>query len=214
MSDITASTASGRGNRTLIIAIGASAVLFVGIASMVSYNGLISQSEQVNQSYAQVQNVYQRQADLIPNLVATVKGYATHEKNTFVETAEARASAFKAAGIGTVDPSKMANDPELQKRMIETQASAMAATRSLITAVSENNPTLQASEQFTTLAKELEGSQNRITVERQRNQKAVQMYNTQVRTFPRSIIADLAGFQPIPYYTATADAQSAPQVKF
>jgi LemA protein len=188
--------------------------ILIGVGLVSSYNGLTAENEAVNQSYAQVQNVYQRQADLIPNMVATVKGYATHEKNTFVETAEARANAFKLADVGSLDPSKMANDPELQKKMIEAQAAAMASAHSLITAISESNPSLQASTQFTTLAKELEGSQNRITVERMRNQQAVQKYNTMVRVCPRCIIANLTGFTPKPYYAASDAAQTAPEVKF
>lgn len=174
------------------------------------YNGLISGDENVRQTYAQVQNVMQRQADLIPNLVETVKGYAAHESKTLTQVTEARS---KLSTVARMDPEKLAANPELQKQLIEAQAAAQQAMVSL-NAVREAYPQLQANQNFQTLMAELAGSQNRITVERRKNQLAVQDYNIKTRSAVSGFIARQHGFEAKPYFEATATAQNAPQVRF
>lgn len=174
------------------------------------YNGLVSSDERVSQSYAQVQNVMQRQADLIPNLVETVKGYAAHENKTLTQVTEARS---KLAAIARMDPEKLAANPELQKQLIEAQAASQQAMISL-NAVKEAYPQLQANQNFQTLMAELAGSQNRITVERRNNQLAVQAYNVQTRTVISGFVAQRHGFTAKPYFEASTTAQVPPQVKF
>jgi LemA protein len=186
-------------------------VVLVMLWYIATYNSLISQREHVNQTFAQVQIVTNRQAELIPNLVATVKGYAAHEQDTQIGTAEARASAFKTANA--IDPGKLASDPDLQKKVIEAQAAMAASARSLITAVSESNPNLKANENFMALQNELEGSQNRIAVERRRNQQAVQEYNIAIQGFFTSIVAGNR-YPILAYYEAPASAQITPVVNF
>jgi LemA protein len=177
---------------------------------LTSFNGLVRMDEAVQNSYAQVQNVMQRQADLIPNLVETAKGYAGHENKTLVGVSEARS---KISAVAKMDPEKIAKDPELQKRLIEAQQTMQ---RSLVelNAVRESYPQLQANENFRALMSELAGSVNRITVERMRNQQMVRDYNAAVKTFPRRLVASAAGFEPRPYFQASETAQAAPQVKF
>jgi len=184
--------------------------IILALFAMAKYNTFVGLEEKVNQTYSQVQNVMQRQADLIPNLVETVKGYAAHENKTFTMVAEARS---KLTAVGKMDPAKLANDPELQKKLIEAQQAANQAMISL-NAVKEAYPQLQANENFKSLMAELAGSQNRITVERMANQKAVQEYNQTVRVVPGALVAGLFGFKTKPYFQADDGAQKAPQVKF
>jgi LemA protein len=175
-----------------------------------SFNGLVRMDENVQNSYAQVQNVMQRQADLIPNLVETAKGYAGHENKTLVGVTEARS---KLTAVAKMDPEKLAKDPDLQRQLIEAQQSMQKSVVEL-NSVREAYPQLQANDNFKMLMAELSGSVNRITVERMRNQQSVRDFNAEVRTFPRTLIAGLGGFTPKPYFTASETAQSAPQVKF
>lgn len=182
----------------------------VGLWAMTSFNGLTRLDQDVQRSYAQVQNVMQRQADLIPNLVETAKGYAGHENKTLIGVTEARS---KLSAVARLDPEKLAKDPELQKQLIQAQADMQRSMMDL-NAVREAYPQLQANTNFQTVMAELAGSQNRITVERQRNQHSVQEYNQAVLVFPRRIIASASGYQPRPYFQASEIAQSAPQVKF
>jgi len=177
------------------------------------YNGLVSSDEAVRQTYAQVQNVMQRQADLIPNLVETVKGYAAHENKTLTEVTEARS---KLSAVARLDPAKLAGDPELQKKLIEAQAAMGQAINGInATVTKEAYPQLQANENFKTLMAELSGSQNRIAVERRRNQLAVQAYNLKTRTALSGLVAQRHGFDPKPYFEASTAAQAGPpQVKF
>lgn len=182
----------------------------VALWAMTSFNGLTRLDQDVQRSYAQVQNVMQRQADLIPNLVETAKGYAGHENKTLVGVTEARS---RLSAVAKMDPEKLAKDPELQKQLIQAQAEMQRSIMDL-NAVREAYPQLQANSNFQTVMAELAGSQNRITVERQRNQHSVQDYNQAVLVFPRRILASLAGYQPRPYFQASEVAQSTPQVKF
>jgi LemA protein len=186
------------------------AVTVLGLWALSSVNGLIGLDQSVQLSYAQVQNVMQRQADLIPNLVETAKGYAGHENKTLVGISEARS---KLSAVAKMDPEKLAKDPELQKQLIEAQ-NGMKNSLIELNAVREAYPQLQANSNFQTLMAELAGSQNRITVERRRNQQVVQEYNRAVLVFPRRILASLGGFTPKPYFQASDAAQSAPQIKF
>lgn len=189
----------------------ASAVMaLIALWALSSFNGLVSLDQGVQQSYAQVQNVMERQAELIPNLVETAKGYAGHENKTLVGVSEARS---KLSAVAKMDPEKLAKDPELQKQLIQAQNDMQKSIVEL-NSVREAYPQLQANTNFQTVMAELSGSQNRITIERQRNQKAVQSYNQAVLVFPRRILASIGGYQPRPYFQASDSAQSAPVVKF
>ena len=172
-----------------------------------SYNGLVSLDEQVKSSWSQVENVYQRRADLIPNLVETVKGYASHEKETFIAVTEARS---KAAGSVSSD---VVNNPEKFKAFQESQAQLSSALSRLLVVV-EKYPDLKANENFLSLQSQLEGTENRITVERGRYNEVAQMFNTKLRTFPNNIIASMFGFTSKEYFKAEEGAQKAPSVMF
>ncbi len=162
------------------------------------YNGLVRKDVMVSERWGQVQNVLQRRADLIPNLVQSVKGYAAHEKEIFEHVADARA---KLAGARTPEEAMKAN------------AEVTSALSRLLVVV-ENYPQLKADRTFPRLMDELAGAENRIAVERMRYNEAIQAYNTGVRTFPSSIVARLAGFAVKPFFEADAKAQEAPKVDF
>lgn len=190
------------------IAAGVAALAVFAYWSM--YQGLVGSEENVRFTYSQVQNVMQRQADLIPNLVETVKGYAQHESATLTKVTEARS---KLSAVAKMDPEKLAANPELQKQLIEAQAAANQAMLSL-NVVKEAYPQLQANANFQTLMAELSGSQNRITVERMRSQRAVQDFNLRTRSAITGVVARTHGFEAKPYFEAAATAQSAPVVRF
>ena len=172
-----------------------------------SYNGLVKDQESVETAWAQVENVYQRRADLIPNLVETVKGYAKHEQETLEGVIEARANATKV----TIDPSKMT--PEDLKKYQEAQGEVTNALSRLI-AVSESYPDLKANQNFLELQNQLEGTENRITVERNKFNEVARTYNTKRRTFPTNIIAGIFNFEEKPYFQAQEGADKAPKVDF
>jgi len=172
-----------------------------------SYNGLVKDQESVETAWAQVENVYQRRADLIPNLVETVKGYAKHEQETLEGVIEARANATKV----TIDPSKMT--PEDLKKYQEAQGEVTNALSRLI-AVSESYPDLKANQNFLELQNQLEGTENRITVERNKFNEVARTYNTKRRTFPTNIIAGIFNFDEKPYFQAQEGADKAPKVDF
>lgn len=172
-----------------------------------SYNGLVKDQESVETAWAQVENVYQRRADLIPNLVETVKGYAKHEQETLEGVIEARANATKV----TIDPSKMT--PEDLKKYQEAQGEVTNALSRLI-AVSESYPDLKANQNFLELQNQLEGTENRITVERNKFNEVAREYNTKRRTFPTNIIAGIFNFGEKPYFQAQEGADKAPKVDF
>lgn len=173
-------------------------VLILVLFSVSRYNSLVTKSEAVDNGWAQVENVLQRRADLIPNLVETVKGYASHEKEVFENVAEARA---KLAGARGPAAAGQANG-ELSS----------ALTRLL--AISENYPQLKANENFTRLQDELAGTENRIAVERKRYNDAVRDYNQSIKRFPNNFFAGTFGFGAKEYFQAEAGAQKVPQVKF
>ncbi|WP_059369530.1 LemA family protein [Treponema endosymbiont of Eucomonympha sp.] len=174
-----------------------------------SYNQMVSLGESVDSRWAQVENQYQRRLDLIPNLVATVKGYAAHETDVFTRVAEARA---KAGGVMQVS-SDILSDPDAFRRFQQAQAELSGSLQRLL-AVAESYPELHASESFLALQDQLEGTENRISVERNRFNEAVRAYNTFIRQFPRSLIAGSAGFAARSYFQADAEASRAPSVAF
>jgi LemA protein len=183
------------------------ALMLVGWATGM-YNSLVKSDEGVNQAWAQVQNQYQRRLDLIPNLVEVVKGYAAHEKEVFEKVAEARASVGKLQ----VTP-EILNNPQLFQKFQEAQSS-MGSWLSRLLAVAENYPQLKANENFLQLQAQLEGTENRIAVERKRFNEVVQEYNIKVRTFPTSIFAGMFGFGQKQYFQSEPGAEKAPKVKF
>ena len=174
-----------------------------------TYNSLISADENVEAAWAEVQNQYQRRLDLIPNLVSTVKAAAKHENDVFTQVAEARS---KAGGQINVSD-EILNDPEAFARYQQIQDQLGSSLQRLL-AVSENYPELKANENFISLQDQLEGSENRITVARQRFNENAKVYNKIVRTFPTNIIANMSGFEKKSYFTASSQAQTAPKVEF
>lgn len=172
-----------------------------------SYNGMVQRQEGVEAQWAQVENVYQRRADLIPNLVATVKGYAEHEQGTLTAVIEARA---KATSI-TLDPSDLEPEDIAKFQAAQDQLSG-ALSRLLVTV--EQYPELKANENFLALQSQLEGTENRITVERQKFNERAKEYNQYIRMFPRNIIANMFDFEKVGYFKAQAGAETAPKVEF
>ena len=170
-------------------------------------NRMVGMEENVNKSWGNVENVYQRRADLIPNLVNTVKGYAEHETSTFEAVVNARA---KATSI-SVNPDNMTADQ--LKEFQQAQNDVTGALGRLI-AISESYPELKANENFKELQSQLEGTEDRIAVERKNFNDSASKYNTYIRKFPQSIIAGMRGFEKKPYFEAEEGANKAPKVEF
>ncbi len=194
--------------KTLII-LGVVIVVIVMCVSSLSgsYNSMVTMDEDVLKSWSNVENQYQRRYDLIPNLVNTVKGYAKHEQETLQGVMEARAKATQI----TVDPAKLT--PESLKAYQQAQGDITNALGRLLM-VSEKYPELKANQNFLELQAQLEGTENRIAVERGRFNETVQTYNTAIRSFPKSILASIFGFEKKGYFEALAAAQEAPKVEF
>ncbi|MDP9004373.1 MAG: LemA family protein [Verrucomicrobiota bacterium] len=184
-------------------------LLIFGISGCGSYNRLVQMDQEVNKKWADVQSVYQRRADLIPNLVNTVAGAANFEKSTLTEVTNARAS----VGQVKLDPSKAPTDAAQLAEFQKAQGQLSTALSRLLV-VSEQYPQLRATENFQNLQKELEGTENRISVERNNFNTAVQAFNTAVRSFPTNLLAGMFGFQPRPFFNAQPNADKAPEVKF
>jgi LemA protein len=195
-------------------------VLFAGIGLIIlvliifsffsgNYNKMVRADENVSAQWGQVQNVYQRRFDLIPNLVATVQGYAEHESGVLTQVTEARS---KAGGVMNISD-EVLNDPEAFSRFQQAQSELGSALQRLLV-VTENYPDLKANENFLALQDQLEGSENRIAIERQRFNEAVREYNSLIRLFPQSIIANMNGFEQKAYFAADESAQTAPKVEF
>ena len=182
-------------------------VLWAVVAGISFNNKAVQQEEGVRQAWSQVENQYQRRADLIPNLVNTVKGYATHERETLEGVVEARAKATQM----TVDPTKMT--PEDLAAYQQAQGELSQALGRLL-AVSERYPDLKANENFKALQVQLEGTENRLSPERKRFNEVTQEYNTFVRKFPNNIFGSILGFKAKPYFESVAGADRAPEVKF
>ena len=201
-------------NKTLLIVLSifgaiVLGLIVIGLSIAGIYNGLVSGSQAVDASWAQVQNVYQRRADLIPNLVNTVQGAANFEKSTIVQVTEARAS----VGRVQINQNQAPSDAAQLEKFQQAQGQLSNALSRLLM-VSENYPDLKASANFRDLQAQLEGTENRITVERGRFNEVVQAYNTKVRTFPTVFFASMFGFQSKPFFQSTAGAETAPAVKF
>lgn len=194
----------------LLIALG----VIVGLAALIalmfggSYNNLVSAEEGVKSAWSQVENVYQRRLDLIPNLVETVKGYAKHESETLQNIVKERASISKVNLTADV-----VNNPEMMKKFQESQASISSALSRLLV-VSEQYPDLKANQNFLDLQSQLEGTENRIAVERMRFNEAAQHFNTLRRTFPTVLVAGWMGFKEKAYFEADKAADKTPLVKF
>ena len=173
-----------------------------------SYNSMVMQEEGVTSAWSQVENVYQRRMDLIPNLVNTVKGYAAHESETFKAITEARAS------VGSIKMTpEMLNDAAAMAKFQKAQTGLGGALQKLMV-VQERYPDLKANQNFLALQSQLEGTENRIAVERKRFNDAAKAYNTTIRLFPKNILANMFGFDKKAYFTATEGADKAPEVQF
>ena len=182
-------------------------VAVIAIMCVSAYNSLVSSEESVDTAWSQVENVYQRRADLIPNLVNTVKGYAAHEKETLEGVVSARAKATQM----TIAPTNLT--PEAIEKFQAAQGELGSALGKLL-AITENYPDLKANENFKELQAQLEGTENRIAVERKKFNETAQVYNTSIRKFPRSIVASMFGFERKPYFKAQEGAEQAPTVQF
>ena len=191
--------------KTWIIVIAVVAVLVIYCVS--SYNSLVTQEETVGTAWSNVENQYQRRSDLIPNLVNTVKGYAAHEKETFDAEVSARAKATQM----TIDIEDLT--PEKIEAYQKAQG-AVGSALSRLLAVTENYPELKANENFKELQAQLEGTENRISVERRKFNETAREYNTNIRRFPKNIVASMFGFEKRPYFEAEEGSEKAPEVKF
>ena len=189
------------------IILAVAAVLVIGTYSWLkgSYNDMVLRREAATAQLGNVENQYQRRMDLIPNLVNTVKGYASHEQNTLSEVVEARAQATQTR----ID----VNDTAAMARFAQAQGELSSALSRLM-AISESYPDLKASQNFRDLQTQLEGTENRIAVERRKYNEAAQSFNTYIKMFPRNLLAGMFGFAPLNYFEAQQGAEKAPEVQF
>jgi LemA protein len=196
--------------RGTLIVLAVVALLVVGLVvwGIGINNQLVRADQDVNEKWAQVQNVYQRRADLIPNLVETVKGFAAQERTVLEEVTRARASASSIQ----LTPEAL-NDPKAMERFQAAQAQLSGALSRLLVTV-ERYPDLKSNQNFLQLQSQLEGTENRIAVERRRFNESVREYNTRLRLFPGSVVAGMVGFRPKAFFEAAADAATPPKVKF
>ena len=183
-------------------------LVFAVLSGVSGYNGLVKKSEAVNQSWGQVENVYQRRADLIPNLVETVKGASNFEQTTLTQVIEARASATQVK----ITP-EMLNDPQALQKFDQVQGQLGSALSRLLVTV-EQYPDLKSNANYMALQDELAGTENRIAVERRRFNEVVQDYNVAVKRFPMSMLAGMFGFSPKAYFQSQPGSEQAPKVKF
>ncbi len=191
-----------------IVVIAILAVIGFSIMGIIgSYNGLVSKQESVDSQWAQVENVYQRRADLIPNLVKTVKGYAEFEKSTLIGTIEQRANATKMS----IDPKNLT--PEMLQKFQDNQQGLSSALGKLMVVV-EKYPDLKANQNFLELQSQLEGTENRISVERMNFNNVAKEYNTSRRGFPTIMIANMFGFTEKPYFKSEVGSNKPPEVNF
>ncbi|HSS78447.1 MAG TPA: LemA family protein [Thermoanaerobaculia bacterium] len=186
-------------------------VVLVGLFAMSTYNGLVTSEQAVEAQWGQVQNVYQRRADLVPNLVASVKGAANFEQSTLTQVVEARSRVGQVSAQAT---QQILNDPQKFQQFQQAQDGLSSALSRLLLVV-EKYPDLKAVASFRDLMVQLEGTENRIAVERRAFNEAAQEYNTRVRKFPAAVFARMFGFQPKAYFQATTPgAETAPKVDF
>ena len=194
----------------LIAAAVAILLIIIVISSLVgSYNNMVKLDEGVKEKWSQVENVYQRRYDLIPNLVETVKGYAKHEQETFTQVTEARA---KAGGTFNISE-QVLNDPAMFQKFQQAQAGLSGALQRLMVVV-EKYPELKANQNFLALQDQLEGTENRIAVERKRFIEAARYYNTYIKQFPKIILANMFGFKEKQYFQSAEGSEEAPKVEF
>lgn len=194
-----------KGLLTTIVIIAVALVLFVWVKN--TYNGLVASDEGVKAAWSQVENVYQRRSDLIPNLVATVKGYAQHESGTLEAVVSARSKAVSV----TVNPDDLSEESIAKYQQAQGELSTAIGR---LLGIVENYPDLKANENFLQLQAQLEGSENRIAVERKKYNEAARAYNTQVRSFPANILASIFQFRTKGYFEADEAAKAAPKVEF
>jgi len=201
----------GKTTKIISILIGVIIACIIGIYAFFTstYNGMVREEEEVKSAWAQVENVYQRRLDLIPNLVETVKGYAKHESEVLESVVQARS---KAGGVVNISEDVLDN-PETFERFQKAQSELSSSLQRLL-AVTEAYPGLKANENFLSLQSQLEGSENRITVEKKRYNEACENYNSRIRMFPGSIVANMSGFKPKAYFQADSVAKDAPKVSF
>lgn len=192
-------------NLVLVITIGVIAIVLMWGVS--GYNGLVSMDEGVQNKWADVETQYQRRADLIPNLVNTVKGYAAHEKETLESVVKARSEATNVK----IDPTNMTAE---QMAQYQNAQNGVSAALSKLLLVVEKYPDLKANQNFLELQSQLEGTENRITVARRDYNAAAKEYNTAVRKFPKNLLAGMFGFEKKEYFEAQEGAKAAPEVKF
>ncbi len=185
------------------------ACLIGGVFVASTYNSLVSLDQKVQAQWGQVENVYQRRADLVPNLVQTVKGAAAFEKDTFTQVAEARAK------VGQINAAGIANDPAAFAKFQQAQDGLSSALSRLMVVV-ERYPDLKATQNFRDLQAQLEGTENRIAVERMRFNEAAQAFNTKRLSFPTNLVAGFFGgrFNEKPYFKSQPGAETAPKVQF
>lgn len=197
--------------KNLLIGLIIGIIVIFGAYSCITgnYNNMIDLDEKVTAQWAQVENQYQRRYDLIPNLVSTVKGYAKQENEVYTQVAEARS---KAGGVITLDEDILENE-EKMARFQQVQDSLGGALQRLLS-VTENYPELKSNQNFLALQDQLEGTENRISVERKRYNELAQTYNSTIRKFPNVLFANSLGFKSKVYFKATAEAQNTPKVEF
>ena len=200
-------------NKGWLIGLGCLGLLIVGALIVLvpvwnSYNNLVTLEQDVNAKWAQVENVYQRRADLVPNLVATVKGYASHEREVLETVTASRAQ------VGSVQVTKdILNNPAEFQKFQQAQSNLSGALSRLLLVV-ERYPDLKANQNFLELQSQLEGTENRIAVERKRFNESAQMYNTRIKQFPAVLVARFFGFKEKQYFQATAGSEKPPVVDF
>ena len=198
-------------SKGVLITIAVLAIIAFAVVGLVGkYNSMVGLQEDVDGQWGNVQNVYQRRADLIPNLVETVKGYAAHENETFVAVIEARAKATQVSAEITPDA---LDDPLLLQKFQQAQDGLSQALGRLMVVI-ERYPDLKANQNFLELQNQLEGTENRIAVERRRFNDVARSYNTTIRRFPASVVAGMFGFEKRAYFEAAAGAEQAPTVNF
>ena len=192
----------------LPLLIGGGIILILILWYMNAYNGLVTSNEKVNGSWSQVQNQYQRRIDLIPNLVETVKGYAKQESSVLTQVTELRSR------VGSMQVTKEILDRPEEFAKFQQAQSQLGNALSRLLVVSENYPDLKSNQNFLALQSQLEGTENRIAVERKRFNETVQDYNTRIKRMPTSIVASLGGFKEKAYFQAQQGADTAPKVSF
>ena len=188
-----------------IVVLGILAIIALWVANV--YNSFVAAEEEVESAWSQVENQYQRRADLVPNLVATVKGYAAHEQETLEGVIEARAKATQI----TIDPEHATAE---QLTAFQAAQGELSQALGRLLAIAENYPDLKANENFRDLQAQLEGTENRIAIARQLFNESARTYNTKIRRFPNNIIAGICGFEKKPYFEAEEGANKAPKVEF